>query len=95
MWIRTQDRKNLCEVKNKIGIIHDGEDTEIPIGIFLWDSSLTMLGEYKTKERALKVIDEIQNQLLSMPMVLKKYIDLDSGYNHTEYKQNIYNMPIE
>jgi hypothetical protein len=83
MWIRTQDRKNLCEVKNKIGIIHDDEDTEIPIGIFLWDSSLTMLGEYLTKERALEVIDEIED------------IFVNYKPNHPNSKIPVYEMPLE
>jgi hypothetical protein len=63
MWIRTQDRKILVEIKTKIEIIHDDEDIDIPIGIFNFDSGLTLLGEYKTMERALEVIDDIQLKL--------------------------------
>jgi hypothetical protein len=95
MWIRTQDRKNLCEVKSKIGIIHDEEDFEededILIGIFIWDSSLTLLGEYKTKERALEVIDEIENNIVNTTIMTYD----GKHYTRDAFKSFIYTMPIE
>lgn len=87
MWIRTQDRKSLCEVKNKIAIIHDDEDTDTPTGIFIWDSSLTMLGEFKTKERALEVLEDIQNKIKEYECCLSKHI--------LDYNDIVYEMPLE
>ena len=56
LWIRSQDRTFLRKV-NTIGIV-EGRD--------FWsiDENLTIsFGKYKTKERALEVLDEIQDLL--------------------------------
>lgn len=56
LWIRSQDRVLLRKV-NTIGIV-EGRD--------FWsiDENLTVsFGKYKTKERALEVLNEIQNKL--------------------------------
>lgn len=56
LWIRSQDRTFLRKV-NTIGIV-EGRD--------FWsiDENLTVsFGKYKTKERALEVLDEIQDLL--------------------------------
>lgn len=56
LWIRTQDKKDLIKVdyiSYEIAI----EDKHI-----LWYKSID-LGTYKTKERALQILDEIQNIL--------------------------------
>ena len=58
LWIRSQDRIFLRKV-NTIGIV-EGRD--------FWsiDENLTVsFGKYKTKERALEVLDEIQAYLMS------------------------------
>ena len=57
LWVRSQDKTFLRKV-NTIGIV-EGRD--------FWsiDENLTVsLGRYKTKERALEVLDEIQNYIL-------------------------------
>lgn len=54
LWIRSQDKTFLRKV-NTIGIV-EGRD--------FWgieDNFRVSLGKYKTKERALEVLDEIQN----------------------------------
>lgn len=56
LWIRSQDRTFLRKA-NTIGIV-EGRD--------FWsiDENLTVsFGKYKTKERAIEVLDEIQNKL--------------------------------
>ena len=63
LWIRSQDKKDLIKVdyiSYEIAI----EDKHI-----LWYKSID-LGTYKTKERALEVLDEIQNML--NPMLIFK-----------------------
>ena len=66
LWIRSQDRTFLRKV-NTIGIV-EGRD--------FWsiDENLTIsFGKYKTKERALEVLDEIQ-KILKPQLIIK-----DSG----------------
>lgn len=57
LWIRSQDRTFLRKV-NTIGIV-EGRD--------FWsiDENLTVsFGKYKTKERALEVLDEIEERIM-------------------------------
>lgn len=52
MWIRSQDRKILTEIHN-LDIDDIGQ---------IWDGS-SLLGKYSTEEKAMRVLDEIENQL--------------------------------
>ena len=57
MWIRSQNKTTLIEVKN----------IQTDDGMILHyngDETYTMLGEYSTEEKALKVLDMIQNKIL-------------------------------
>lgn len=56
LWIRSQDKTFLKKV-NTIGIV-EGQDF-----YFISENITTDLGKYKTKERALEVLGEIQNML--------------------------------
>lgn len=49
MWIRSQDRKKLTEIHDAT-IYHDTQ---------IW-GSCSFLGQYSSEEKALKVLDEIQ-----------------------------------
>lgn len=49
MWIRSQDRKTLKEIYD-VSIYHANQ---------IW-GGCSFLGEYSTEEKALKVLDEIQ-----------------------------------
>ena len=55
LWIRTQDRECLTKV-NHLYIYEEGNN----IYVINQQDDIT-LGEYKTKERALEVLDEIQD----------------------------------
>lgn len=71
LWVRSQDKTFLRKV-NTIGIV-EGRD--------FWsiDENLTVsFGKYKTKERAIEVLDEIQNYIL-LP--------------NTDNSAYVYNMP--
>lgn len=59
LWVRAQDRETLLKVNN--GLMY-WEDTDKRNCIVIKETStnLSVLGEYKTKERALEVLDEIQ-----------------------------------
>lgn len=68
LWIRSQDRTFLRKV-NTIGIV-EGRD--------FWsiDENLTVsFGKFKTKERALEVLDEIQNVLKPIFKINYEYDD--------------------
>ncbi len=56
MWIRSQDRKILTEV----------HDIEIDSANQIWGSG-SLIGEYSTEEKALRVLDEIQNREINYP----------------------------
>lgn len=58
LWVRSQDKNKLVPINDELYIPNSrtGED----FGIFYKDK---MLGYYKTKERALEVLDEIQNKI--------------------------------
>lgn len=51
MWIRSQDKKILTEI----------HDVEIDSANQIWGSG-SLIGEYSTQDKALKVLDEIQNR---------------------------------
>lgn len=57
LWIRSQDKEKL--VKCNDIVVND----DCIIGYFDKDTEYEDLGTYKTKERALEVLDEIQNIL--------------------------------
>ncbi len=82
LWIRSQDKERLTEV-NDLRIYYGKEED-------LWAiEDCDDLGYYKTKERALEVLDEIQNIL--------KHISLQTNNNNqfvgtTTY---VYEMPKE
>lgn len=56
MWIRSQDRKILTDI----------HDVEIDSGFKVWGSG-SLIGEYSTEEKALRVLDEIQNREINYP----------------------------
>lgn len=64
LWIRSQDKHNLIKVNN-LNISHnfDYKDNEHYYTIREHEYS-TELGYYKTKERTLEILDEIQNILV-------------------------------
>ena len=57
LWIKSQDKKKLIKV-DEVKI-----ETVVKGNIFIY-SHATDLGTYKTKERALEVLDEIQKYIL-------------------------------
>ena len=83
LWIRSQDRTFLRKV-NTIGIV-EGRD--------FWsiDENLTVsFGKYKTKERAIEILDEIQDELISsdfIPIEKNEEVVLTCG------SARIYEMP--
>lgn len=93
MWIRSQDKMNLIEVQGfKICYIKN-EDEEY------WEIYTigTSLGKYKSKERALEVLDEIDSKIM-MNKVIEIYSNLGdlTFANRANYTYTpIYQMPNE
>lgn len=80
MWIRSQDKKILTEI----------HDVEIDSGFKVWGSGL-LIGEYSTEEKALKVLDEIQNAVENT-----NYYNIDNlclGTYALKRGSQVYEMP--
>lgn len=58
MWIRSQDRKILTEI----------HDVEIDSGFKVWGSG-SLIGEYSTQEKAIKVLDMIQEKIIERELM--------------------------
>ena len=57
LWVRSQDRENLSKVEH-LGVFNK------KIYVNGYEESGYCIGTYKTKERALEVLDEIQGILI-------------------------------
>lgn len=64
MWIRSQDKRILQKVDNIFLDANYGNKR-----ISTYDGNNTELGTYKTKERALEVLDMIENALIARHMI--------------------------
>mgnify|MGYP005766038149 CR=1 FL=1 len=91
LWIRSQTKEglinanNIC-IRDNVKIVKYGNDLNL--------GNYALLGEYKTKERALEVLDEIQNML--KPKLLVKINEFDEQEVHEKIRTNIfYEMPKE
>lgn len=65
MWIRSQDKKILTEI----------HDVEIDSGFKVWGSGM-LIGEYSTQDKALKVLDRIE-ELIENQCGLTFYMPAD------------------
>lgn len=67
LWIRTQDRMNLVKI-NQVSLNYQNNKQIIANYIpEIYENSscyYELLGTYKTKERALEVLDEIQERIM-------------------------------
>ena len=81
LWIRTQDKEALKKVNMGVMYWKDIDDRNCIVNI---DNATgySIVGAYKTKERALEVLDEIH-----------KLVEDLLNYDHLEYK--VYSMPKE
>ena len=81
MWIRSQDKTVLA---NAQGIYIDSRFS-------VWSDGL-LLGEYSTKEKALKVLDEIQTCIMTEHRFCTEDVNCIGKYFTKEWKE-IYQMP--
>ena len=81
MWIRSQDRKTLINT-NEIWIWNDSPDSIIKCNTqSISTTGGWTIGSYKTEERCIKILDEIQ-------ILLRDYLTAN------EYPNIIFEMPI-
>ena len=101
LWIRNQDRTALLQVKhiwiNKIiqndynsNLTINGSSKVIGYSI---SSGNTPLGKYKTEERVLQVLDEIQNLLSGKVFVKKSKTDNELDVKPINRESIVYEMP--
>lgn len=83
LWIRSQDRKELLPINDKLYIILNHSRATLIDEYYICHRSET-LGAYETKERALEVLDEIQKTLAG-----------DGEIEAFETTLVVYNMPKE
>ena len=102
LWIRSQDREDLVKV-NALWIMDNQIWMEVPfydnhkkLGLTV-TSNNHRLAVYKTKERALEVLDEIQRKIKNNFIVDFEPIEENPyGKAHTEQvKTIVYEMPLE
>ncbi len=79
LWIRSQDKESLIQV-DCLCI----EKNELDKGKYIYSSfdivqGCITLGTYKTKERAIEILDEIQNLIQpKMNFIVSQHIDFDN-----------------
>lgn len=95
LWVRSQDKKHLMKCE---AIMY--EETEIGYGLRAFTKNYDFdIGIYKTKERALEVLDEIQNILISKYMISLDYKNaLGSNFTSKQIQEvlketSVYQMP--
>ena len=84
MWIRSQNKLTLQNVKRFV-------IEQFKIGIYIVGDGCT-LGVYSTKEKALKVLDEIQHSIMTEHQFRIDELNCTRNYFGKEYKE-IYQMP--
>lgn len=102
LWIRSQDRKILVKC-NEIALTTDSEDMKTIrgykiVGYFDKNTEYEELGFYTNKERALEVLDEIQNLLIPKTIVNTFNIekkDMLNGNQYSIFENNIKDFSIE
>ena len=87
LWIRSQNRKDLTKIE-KFYVDIDGEIYGYAQGL-----ESVKLGEYKTRERALEVLDEIQSLLISSFIV--KCTDIGKDKIRDFSKSDAYVIPSD
>lgn len=83
LWIRSQDKKRLYSAK-ALFLSNDGNKYSICGYIIPYSGSgASIFGYYKSKERALEVLDEIEKRILELDKRITHY-ELDCVYQMPE-----------
>ncbi|MGX8833988.1 hypothetical protein ACWG0P_07220 [Amedibacillus sp. YH-ame6] len=106
IWIRSQDKETLREVSNVyIEMLYQHKETKEYYGSVLGgkENFITVykvcgMGIYSSKEKAIKVLDMIQNQIAKAVEAKTKYLPYskDSEWSSCEHVSIIvFNMPLD
>ena len=77
LWVRNQDRENLVKVE----LLEINEREKDCMITTMFQNKVAHLGIYKTKERALEVLDEIQKLLNPMLIFTNAEVDEETLKN--------------
>lgn len=94
LWIRTQDREVLLPAKLEIQATGNERIGYLMYGLKDYSANAVMLGKYKTKERALEVLDEIQKFIEEFNTVTAE-LDEYGDVANVEHHKKVYEMPKE
>ena len=103
LWVRSQDKECLTNISNIQYVYKNNMH-----GLGTYYDNLKILGTYKTKERAIEVLDEIQSLLQLKieykPIVQEEYnpaytykhfVKVDDNMEIKELSTFVYQMPAE
>ena len=95
MWVRSQNKELLVDVDN-FNVIQDDYYYTYAINSGVEDNAYYELGEYKTKERALEVLDEIQKAIEDLPTDTTMYGAMMSVFDLMKCSfDKVFQMPKE
>lgn len=87
MWVRSQDKNKLIKC-SKLYIVKNYNDK------YEIDNEHICIGEYTTKEKALKVMDKIQKLIAKLTLVELEAYRGFSSYMIGDY-ESIFQMPLD
>ena len=90
LWIRSQDKTILSKAQNIIIRKNQNENNEINYAIV----DIYTMGIYKSKERALEVLDEIQKLINNDGYIDEEIYNQSTGCYHQK-NIKVYEMPKE
>lgn len=103
LWIRSQDKERLIKA-DKLYVEFNGDVDPMLKPYRIVADKFIGLGRYKSKERALEVLDEIQNIIIKLSAlsitgisnenIAKEYVKIFQEENITSLKA-VYEMPKE
>ena len=92
LWIRSQDKRMLTKIDYLYLEVNDGREI-LGGNHYMINQSL---GIYKSKERALEVLDEIQERIVNLQLVnLEEKGKARADVYKNEYLRCVYEMPKE
>lgn len=89
MWIRNQDKK--CLVNSKMFKVE--KNAVLILTEDYAEGEWYLAGEYETEERAVEVLDSIQDQLTNFSDTKTSEIYSSSGWLSTEERETVFQMP--
>lgn len=100
LWIRSQDKKELIPIKEKLKV-YEGDLIQTSIDTYQVERHYNIihntdfLGEYKSKERALEVLDEIQKVIKWLQIDMKDVTIGEVNSLTGKFEDYVYEMPSE